>query len=161
MKPRRLIVVAFVLFAVAIPTYLILRKRERGRDLEADLAAAGYRRADCPPGEAAFGARMSEMRCWSGKLASGTPVRLVLATRWKAESANVPRGSGIAEDSFIGVEVPRADDAFVARWRARLAAGDDAPAKVEKLGDATLIAWRGLHTSELVHKRLDDVAASL
>lgn len=118
---RRWILVAFLLFAVAIPAFLLLRKKQRDSDLDRYLAGAGFAETDCPPAREAFGhADMNAVRCFAGKLAGGAPIRLLLGTRWQSETANVPKGSGVAEDSFIGVEVARADDAWVARWRDRL-----------------------------------------
>lgn len=153
---RRWIWVAVLVFVVAIPAFLILRKRRMADDLGAYLTDGGWAQAACPATEPFGHKDMREVRCFAGHLADGRPVTLVLGTRWQSETANVPKGSGVAQDSFIGVTLA-ADDRWLEAWKTRLGRGGDDPIRVARSGSDAVVVWRGLHQRELVMQRLHDL----
>ena len=140
---------------VGIPTFLVLRKRRMGRELDAWLPASGWSAAPCPVG--ALGPRpMSDSRCYSGQVA-GHPVTLLLGRRWKGETANIPRNSGIAQESFIGVVVPGVSEAWTASWKAKVGYGGADPVRVE----SGVVVWSGLWERATVEARLAELGATL
>lgn len=154
---RKLIWVAVVIFVLAIPAFLILRKKRMVEGLAEYLVAGGWKLTSCPTNEP-FGYKdMARVECFAGQLPDGRPVTLLLGTRWKSESVNVPKGSGVAQDSFIGFAL-RADDAFVEAWKAQLGYGGDRPVRVTRDGADAIVVWRGLQRREEVEKRLGEVA---
>jgi hypothetical protein len=153
---RRWVWVAVVVFVVAIPAFLILRKRRMADDLGAFLTEAGWTKTACPATEP-FGHRdMREVRCFAGRLGDGRAVTLLLGTRWQSETANVPKGSGIAQESFIGFTLA-ADDRWLDAWKTRLGRGGDDPIRVARSGDDAVVVWRGLHQRDGVIERLHDL----
>jgi hypothetical protein len=159
MRQRRIVrwtIVGLVLaFVVGLPGYLILRKKQMADALEIWLPSRGFTPAPCPPGIFGHG-DMSDERCFRGQ-ADGRPVDLLLGRRWMPETANRPRGSGIAQDSFIGVAVDRAPEAWLEGWRARLGYGGADPVRVEH----GVIVFRGLWDPEVIEARLEEVTGSL
>jgi len=146
----------FLVFAVGIPLFLILRREQRTDELERWLDEAGYRKVSCP--EDPFGRRDAAARCYAGK----GDVTLILGERWQAETANVPKGSGLAQERYIGVAIPRVpSDAWLASWEKRLGYGGDDPIRVKRSGDGAIVVWRGLHRREEVEKRLAELERTL
>jgi hypothetical protein len=155
---RNLIWVAVVIFVLVIPAFLILRKKKMVEGLAEYLVTGGWKITACPATEP-FGYKdMARVECFAGVLGDGRPVTLLLGTRWKSESVNVPKGSGVAQDSFIGFAL-RADDATVEAWKAKLGYGGDKPVRVTRAGEDAIVVWRGLHRREEVEKRLAAVQA--
>lgn len=145
--------VLFVVFVIAIPGFFIIRKRRMKVELDAWLPEAGWTPATCP---AVFERPMSEARCFDGKLGS-RPATLILGRRWQGETANIPRGSGIAQESLVGVKVEGVDAAWSDRWKKKLGYGGTDPVRV----DGGLVMWHGLWERGFVAARLNDVQASL
>lgn len=153
---RNLIWVALVIFALVIPAFLILRKKKMVEGLAEYLVAGGWKITACPATEP-FGYKdMARVECFAGKLSDGRPVTLLLGTRWKSETANVPSGSGIQQDSFIGFALA-ADDAWLEAWKTRLGYGGDKPVRAARSGDDAVIVWRGLHRREEVVQRMKEL----
>ena len=151
---RRWIWVAVLVFVVLVPALLIWRKHRMARDLDAWLDANGFVASPCRAGEP-LGLPVDRAACWSGRL-DDRPVTILLGTRWQPGSANVPKGSGIAQDSYVGIEL--AGDGGFADWRGRLGPAGDGlvRAVVPEPGRVTLV-WSGLHTAEVVAGHLADL----
>jgi len=153
---RNLIWIAVLIFVVLVPAFLILRKRKMVEGLAEYLVQGGWKVVSCPATEP-FGYRdMASVECFAGKLGDGRPVTLLLGTRWKSETANVPPGSGIAQDSFIGFALA-ADDGWLEAWKTRLGRGGDKPVRVARSGEDALVVWRGLLRREEVEQRMRDL----
>jgi hypothetical protein len=158
-RKRQAIGVAVVFFCAAVPLFLVLRKRGRDEELERWLDRSGYVKAECP--EDPFGRRDAAARCWAGERDGVGRVTLMLGERWQAETANVPKGSGIAQERYIGLAVPKAEDAWLAAWQKVVGRGGDRPIRAARSGEGAILVWRGLHTHEEVEKHLAELDLSL
>ena len=186
MSRSRLVLIVATSLVIAIPTVLLLRKKKMGDELEYFLDQNGFTKENSCIITDPIIERPSQLVCYRGKV-GGVGATLILASKFRP--GYVPNATQVALDSYVGLLLNAPNDPeWLSSWQRQVAnrgdgwaklldwspslppnsqnwgpsgPPDSIPIRATRVGDQTLLAWKGLWSKDVAKSRIDSISSTI